>query len=44
MLETTFHELPIMQKDLIERSSKAGKIDITATQMLQVTISQLYSF
>jgi len=35
MIETAFDELPIFQKDLIERSSKAGKIDITATQMLQ---------
>lgn len=35
MIETRFDELPILQKDLIERSSKAGKVDITATQMLQ---------
>ncbi|KAL9658124.1 hypothetical protein ABK040_013037 [Willaertia magna] len=34
-LETDFYELPILQKDLIEISSRLGKIDITATQMLQ---------
>src|SRR5690606_26075989 len=33
-IETPLHELPIVQKQLIRKSSDMGKIDITATQML----------
>jgi pyruvate kinase len=34
-VEMDFDELPILQKRLIATSSRIGKIDITATQMLQ---------
>ncbi len=37
-VEMSYDELPVLQKRLIYKASKMGKIDITATQMLQSMI------
>lgn len=34
-VETSFESVPILQKQILERSSEHGKVSITATQMLQ---------